>query len=155
MMATIVTPTITPMLWFNSNAVEAMEFYCATFPGSEEISRNSTGENRNVLTCSFKIGALTLVAINGGSTYALSPAVSLMVACQDQAEIDRYWDILTSNGGQESKCGWLIDKFGLSWQIIPKNIFNLVFNADPEKAARSMAAMLKMTKLIVADLENV
>ena len=144
---------ITPMLWFDTQAEEAMNLYLSIFPNSKQLAvtrypENSMGPAGTVMTCSFELNGMTFTALNGGPIFKFTEAVSFVVNCKDQAEIDHYWNALTANGGMESQCGWLKDKFGVSWQIIPENMGSLI-----SKPA-AMQAMLKMKKIIIADLQN-
>jgi predicted 3-demethylubiquinone-9 3-methyltransferase (glyoxalase superfamily) len=145
---------ITPFLWFESNAELAVEFYCSIFPNSRKLSEfrspadTPSGPKGSVLTVSFELDGLHFTALNGGPAYKFSPAVSFVVNCDTQEEIDRYWSKLTADGGSEVQCGWLTDKFGLSWQIVPRRIGELV------KDSKAMQAMMKMKKLDIAELER-
>ena len=152
-MSSLASSRITPFLWFDGNAEQAADFYCSIFPNSRR-----TGELRSPvdlpnlakgapLTVSFELDGLRFTALNGGATHKFNPAISFVVSCQSQDEIDHYWQRLTADGGAEVACGWLTDKFGLSWQIVPANIGELI---QPPKA---MQAMMGMKKLIIADLE--
>ncbi len=145
---------ITPFLWFDRNAEEAVAFYVSVFPNSRR-----TGELRasvdvpgapagGVLTVSFELEGLRFTALNGGPQVLFNQAVSFVVTCQDQAEIDRYWSLLTADGGKEIACGWLVDKFGLSWQIVPARIAELLQHPS------AMQAMMGMKKLDIAELER-
>ena len=139
-------PKITPFLWFDGNAEEAVDFYVSVFPGSRRLG-GLPGPNGKPLTVAFELGELSFTAMNGGPHFSFNKAVSFVVPCQDQVEIDYYWQALTADGGKEVECGWLDDRFGLSWQIVPKNIGELL------KHPKAMQAMMKMTKFIIADLE--
>ncbi len=144
---------ITPFLWFNDNGEEAMNFYCSIFKNSK-IKHVSPGPNGKAFTGSFDLEGLSFHFLNGGPMHAqFTEAISLFVHCEDQNEVDYYWNKLTSDGGKNSRCGWLKDKFGLSWQIIPSALGRLMGDPDREKAGRVMQALLKMDKIIVADLE--
>jgi len=150
-------PKITPFLWFNDNAEEAMNFYVSIFPNSKVISVSRHGEAGpgkpgSAMVCSFELDGQRFSALNGGPHFKFTEAVSFFVECEDQKEVDHYWDRLLQ-GGTESQCGWLKDKFGLSWQIVPRVLMELNSGPDQAKAARVMQAMFKMKKLIVADLE--
>lgn len=136
---------ITPFLWFDSNA-EAVDFYVSVFPNSRKLG-GLPGEGKP-LTIDFELNSTPFTAMNGGPQFQFNKAVSFFIRCKDQTEIDYYWDRLTSNGGKPVQCGWLDDRFGLSWQVVPANIIDLV------KHPRAMQAMLRMTKLIVAELES-
>ena len=145
-------PRITPFLWFDSNAEEAVEFYCGIFPNSRKLSElrntgDAPGPKGCVLTVSFELDGLRFTALNGGPAYQFTPAISFAVSCDTQQEIDNYWSKLTA-GGKEIQCGWLVDKFGLSWQIVPARLSELL------KDSRAMQAMMKMKKLDIAELER-
>jgi predicted 3-demethylubiquinone-9 3-methyltransferase (glyoxalase superfamily) len=146
---------VTPFLWFEKDAEQAARFYVSLFANSRMISpAEPTPEGVSppmVVTC--EIAGQPLQMLNGGSHQKLSPAFSLSVSCEDQEEVDRYWDALTADGGTESQCGWLIDAWGVSWQIVPKRLGELLGNPDPEKARKATEAMLGMQKLVIADLE--
>ncbi|MEO6397787.1 MAG: VOC family protein [Tepidiformaceae bacterium] len=150
--------TITPFLWFDDNAEEAMNFYVATFPNSKlgEISRygeGGPGPAGTVMSGSFELDGQRFMALNGGPMYKFTEAISLFVPCETQAEIDHLWETL-SEGGEKSQCGWLKDKFGLSWQIVPTVLGEILGDSDPAKAKRAMDAMLQMTKLDIAALQE-
>ncbi len=138
---------ITPFLWFDTQAEEAARFYCGVFPNSKIIEAGG-------MTVSFELAGLPVIALNGGPMFKFTEAVSFSVSCEDQAEVDRYWDALTADGGQESQCGWLKDRYGFSWQIVPKALPELLGDPDRAKADRAMQAMLKMKKLDVAKLKE-
>ena len=145
-------PRITPFLWFDSNAEEAADFYCGIFANSRKLSElrntgDAPGPKGGVLTVSFELDGLRFTALNGGPAYQFTPAVSFVVRCETQKEIDDYWSKLTA-GGKEIQCGWLVDKFGLSWQIVPARLPELL------KDSRAMQAMMKMKKLDIAELER-
>lgn len=146
---------VTPCLWFDGTAEKAARLHCAVFPDSKLISPaepTPEGENPPLIVI-WEVMGQRLMGINGGPNYELSPAFSLSIDCVDQAEVDRYWDALTADGGRESMCGWLEDKYGVSFQIVPQQLVRLMSDPDPEKAGRVRDAMLKMRKIIVADLE--
>jgi predicted 3-demethylubiquinone-9 3-methyltransferase (glyoxalase superfamily) len=152
---------ITPFLWFNNNAEEAMNFYLKLFPDSKINSiykfpddMGGHASEGKVMNGSFTLGGHEYIFMDGGSEFPFTEAFSLSVDCEDQAEVDRLWNALTVDGGEESQCGWLKDKFGLSWQIIPKQLGELMGDSDPEKSQRVTQAMLKMKKIIVADLQK-
>ena len=145
-------PRITPFLWFDSNAEEAVEFYLSVFKNSRRLDdlKNSTdnsGPKGKILTISFELDGQKFTALNGGPYFKFNEAVSFVVRCDTQDEIDEYWAKLLA-GGNESQCGWLKDKFGLSWQIVPGRLPELV------KHPKAMEAMLKMKKLDLAELEK-
>ncbi|AFL87901.1 hypothetical protein Terro_1595 [Terriglobus roseus DSM 18391] len=137
---------ITPFLWFDGNAEEAVDFYLSVFPNSKK-SGGLTGPDGKAITVAFELEGLKFTALNGGPHHKFNKAVSFVVQCKDQAEIDYYWEKLTSDGGQEVQCGWLDDKFGLAWQIVPENIGSLL------KHPKAMQAMMQMKKFVIADLE--
>jgi predicted 3-demethylubiquinone-9 3-methyltransferase (glyoxalase superfamily) len=150
--------TITPFLWFDNQAAEAAKFYCSVFTNSKLITNVDydnalTGERAAVNAVTFEINGLRLTAFNGGPMFKFTEAVSLYVDCETQEDVDYYWDKFISNGGTESQCGWLKDKFGLSWQIVPAILLRLLSDPDSARSGRAMQAMLKMNKIIVADLE--
>ena len=149
---------ITPSLWFDDNLEEAMEYYASVFPdtkihGTTRYPEGGMGEPGKVMTGDFEILGQRFNAINGGPHFQFSEATSFIIDCADQAEVDYYWDKLTEGEGAESQCGWVKDRFGVSWQIVPKALYSTVTGKDPEGAKRATQAMLKMKKLIVADLE--
>jgi predicted 3-demethylubiquinone-9 3-methyltransferase (glyoxalase superfamily) len=152
-MSTFENPSrITPFLWFNSNAEEAVQFYCGIFPNSRKLSElcntgDAPGPKGGVLTVAFELDGLRITALNGGPAYQFTPAISFAVRCDTQQEIDDYWSKLTV-GGKEIQCGWLVDKFGLSWQIVPARLPELL------KHPKAMQAMMKMKKLDIAELEH-
>ncbi len=150
---------ITPFLWFDNNAEEAMNFYCSIFPDSKIGKVNRLGEvgpqgSGNVITASFTLQGQDFMVMNAGPHFKFNEAVSFFVDCEDQREVDYYWEKLTSGGGSPSQCGWLKDKFGLSWQIVPRALGKLLGDKDPRRAKRAMDAMMKMTKIDVAELER-
>ncbi len=146
---------IKPCLWFEERTEEAVNFYVDLFGGEIlETSRYGEGGMRpkgEVLVMSFRIQDQELQALNGGPYVKFNDAISLSVRCRDQAEVDRYWTMLTADGGAESQCGWLKDRFGLSWQIVPDRLIELL--ADSAKAPAVTQAMLKMRKIVISDLE--
>jgi|SRR5689334_9542849 predicted 3-demethylubiquinone-9 3-methyltransferase (glyoxalase superfamily) len=141
---------ITPFLWFDNQAEEAAQFYTSIFKNSKilEVSRPQGA----VMVVKFQIAGQEVTALNGGPRFKFSEAFSFVVSCENQQEIDEYWNKLTAGGGQESMCGWLKDKFGFSWQIVPKNLGSLMGQTDPKRANRVMEALLQMKKLDVAKL---
>lgn len=150
---------ISPFLWFDGNAEEAVTFYVSLFKNSkiETIARYGDevpGMKGKVLTAIFELNGQRFMAIDGGPMYKFTEAISLYIDCEDQAEVDMLWEKLTANGGEESRCGWLKDRFGLSWQIIPRKLGELMTDPDPEKAGRVMQAMLKMSKIDTALLQQ-
>jgi len=145
---------ITPFLWFDDNLEDALAFYTSVFEDSEvmDVSRVGDGPTDPVFSATFRILDQELRAINGGPHFRFTEAISLFVDCGDQAEVDYLWERLTE-GGQPSQCGWLRDRFGLSWQIIPRRLMELLGDPDPAAAARVQEAMLRMGKIDIAALE--
>ena len=151
-------PAITPSLWFDNDLEQAAEFYTSIFPNSsiEELHRTTgsgPGEPGDVLSGFFVLDGTRFIGINGGPHFQFSEAVSFMVHCKDQAEVDYYWNRLV-DGGEESQCGWLKDRFGLSWQIVPDRLFELTNDPDPARAAAATKAMHGMRQIVVAELEE-
>lgn len=149
---------ITPFLWFDDKAEEAMNFYVSIFKHSSvcSISRYGSagpGPEGTVMTAAFQLEGQEFVALNGGPIYTFSPAISFVVNCESQEEVDYYWDKL-SEGGEQIECGWLNDKYGISWQIVPVILAELVSDPDPVKSQRVMKAMLQMKKLDIAGLKK-
>ena len=149
---------ISPCLWFDNRIEEAVKFYISLF-GGEIRATSYYGEavpqmKGKVLTIVFRLKDQEFMALNGGPHFKFTEAVSFMVRCEGQAEVDRYWNTLTADGGEESQCGWLKDKYGLSWQIVPSVMPKLIGDKDPAKASRAMAAMMTMKKLDIAALEK-
>lgn len=144
--------TITPFLWFDTQAEAAMEFYTSVFPGSKVISVNRA--QGRVMSVVFEVNGQRLMALNGGPMFTFNEAVSLFVGCGTQAEIDTLWEKLTADGGTPGQCGWLKDRFGLSWQIVPNVLSELMSHPDPAAAGRVVQAMLQMGKLDIAGLER-
>jgi len=149
---------VKPCLWFNYNADEALEFYAKVFKNFEVTNVSKYGPNQGgpegaTLTADFRIEGQEFMALNGGPNFAFTEAISIMVFCDDQEEVDRYWNMLTE-GGAEVQCGWLKDKFGLSWQIVPKRFMELLKSPDKAKKDKMMSAMMKMVKLDIAELEK-
>jgi len=144
---------VTPFLWFDTQAEEAMNFYVSLFKNSK-VNNVSRGPDGNAFTVSFELDGQAFMGLNAGPQFKFNESISMFVNCEDQAEVDYFWNNLIADGGEESMCGWLKDKYGLSWQIVPKQLGELMGNPDPEKSGRVMQAMLKMQKIIVADLKN-
>lgn len=144
---------ITPFLWFNDKAEEAMDFYLSIFKDSKRISV-MPGPGGKASGVSFELNGQRFIGLNGGPKFTFSEAVSFMVECDTQEEVDYLWDALSSGGGEQRNCGWLKDKFGLSWQVVPKLLGRLLSDSDPEKANRVMQAMLKMNKIELVDLQK-
>jgi len=152
-------PKITPMLWFATEALEAAEFYTSVFPDSQ-LGRvfhapgdSPGGTAGQVLSVDFTIAGTAFVALNGGPDFTFSEAVSFVILTDDQRETDYYWGALTADGGEESVCGWLKDRYGLSWQVTPRRMLELTQSDDPGVGARSFATMLTMKKIDIAAIE--
>jgi predicted 3-demethylubiquinone-9 3-methyltransferase (glyoxalase superfamily) len=151
-------PAITPFLWFNDTAEEAANFYVSIFPNSKVLTVSRYGDagpgpKGSAMTVNFELDDKQFTALNGGPRYSFTPAISLLVPCETQQEVDYYWDKLTA-GGKPIQCGWLEDKYGLSWQIVPKELFGLMQDRDAARSQRVMNAMLQMVKLDVARLQQ-
>jgi predicted 3-demethylubiquinone-9 3-methyltransferase (glyoxalase superfamily) len=149
---------ITPFLWFDDNAEEAVNFYVSIFKHSKIISLHRYGEagpgpKGTVMTANFELDGQEFIALNGGPHYKLSPAVSFYVNCETQEEVDELWDKLSA-GGQTLQCGWLTDKYGVTWQIIPTILGELLQSKDAEKSQRAMKAMMQMVKIDIARLKQ-
>ena len=142
--------TITPFLWFDDQAEEAMKFYVAIFKHSKVLSV-APGPAGKVMSATFELNGQEFMALNGGPMFSFTPAISLFVKCETQTEVDYYWEKLTA-GGSEEPCGWLKDKYGLSWQVIPNALGEMLGNPDREKAGRALQAMLQMKKIEIAAL---
>ena len=146
---------IVPCLWFDGQAEQAAEYYCRIFPNSRILSTSrwpegSPGPAGDVLTVEFEIDGTRFTGLNGGPEFRFTEAVSFQVGCKDQSEVDYYWNTLVGDGGEESMCGWLKDRYSVSWQIVPDGITELLSDPDPERAARAMQSMLGMRKLDIA-----
>ncbi len=150
---------VTPFLWFDGQAEQAARYYVSLLPDSriDRVMRSPadtpSGPAGMVLTVDFTLAGSKFVGLNGGPQYRFTEAVSFHIACEDQAEVDRLWSAL-SDGGTPGPCGWLKDRWGLSWQIVPRRLHELLADPDPNRARRAMEAMLKMTKLSIAELER-
>lgn len=144
---------ITPFLWFDNQAEEAANFYVSIFKNSKILGVNRPGADGPVLTVTFELDGLAFTALNGGPHFTFTEAISLYVDCTSQEEVDELWAKLTS-GGEESMCGWLKDKYGLSWQIVPRVLIELMQDKDPLKAKRVTEAMLQMRKIDIAKLRQ-
>ena len=138
---------VTPFLWFDTQAEEAMNFYVSIFKNSKVLGASPVSVN-------FELEGQEFIAFNAGPEFKFNESISMFVNCADQAEVDYFWNKLIADGGEESQCGWLKDKFGLSWQIVPKQLGELMGDPNPGKSQRVLQAMLKMQKIIVADLEK-
>jgi predicted 3-demethylubiquinone-9 3-methyltransferase (glyoxalase superfamily) len=153
-----VTP-ISPCLWFDHELEEAAAFYTAIFPNSSighmaRYTESGPGEPGTVMAGEFTLDGLTFRGINGGPEHAgFTETISFSITCEDQAEVDHFWGSLTAGGGEESVCGWLRDRFGLSWQIVPRRLYELMQDPDPARATAATEAMLRMRKIVVAELE--
>ncbi len=144
--------SITPFLWFNDNAEEAMTFYTSIFKNSKVISVNRMGDK--VFSVQFELEGQRFHGLNGGPMFAFTEAISFFVGCETQQEIDELWTKLLADGGVESRCGWLKDKFGLSWQIVPNQLGSMLSDQDPAKSKRVMDALLQMVKLDLPTLRR-
>lgn len=153
-------PSLTPNLWFDRNAEEAAEFYVSVFPNSsvDAVTRspsdNPSTKAGEVLLVSFTLDGTRFTGINGGPMFTFTEAISFEIDCADQAEVDRYWDALVAGGGEHGQCGWLKDRFGLSWQVVPREMGGYLGGPDAEGRARAMDAMLKMQKLDVEGMRR-
>jgi predicted 3-demethylubiquinone-9 3-methyltransferase (glyoxalase superfamily) len=150
---------ITPFLWFDGRAEEAMNFYTSIFKNSKIISSKKWGKGTSfpedqIMTGTFELDGLQFHAFDAGPEFKFTEAISLMIDCQDQEEVDYYWEKLQADGGQESVCGWLKDKFGVSWQVTPSILPKMLADTDREKAGRAMQAMMKMRKIEISVLED-
>ena len=151
---TMPTPTIRPFLWFGQNAEAAANFYVSVFRNAKIISVMPSPDPKTPMGVELEIDGQRIIAFNGGPHYKLTEAVSLMIHCTTQDEVDYYWQTLTADGGEESRCGWLKDKFGLSWQVVPQALMTLMGDKDPAKAGRVVQAMLGMSKIDIAALQR-
>lgn len=152
-------PRISPFLWFDTQAEEAANFYTSIFKNSKitKVSRYSDagpGPNGSVMVVEFDLDGQRFLALNGGPLFKFTEAISLVVDCRTQDEVDYFWEKLTAAGGQEVQCGWLKDKFGLCWQIVPTALGELMSDSDPAKSKRVMEAMLKMKKIEISKLQD-
>jgi predicted 3-demethylubiquinone-9 3-methyltransferase (glyoxalase superfamily) len=150
---------ITPFLWFNGNAEEAVNFYASVFKNAKITSMTRYGDagpgpKGSVMTANFQLDGLEFTALNGGPQFQFSPATSFVIHCKDQEEVDHYWNKLGVEGGKTNQCGWLDDKFGLTWQVVPTVLLELIKDKDAKKSQRVMMAMMQMTKLDIAALER-
>ena len=149
---------ITPFLWYSHQAEDAMKFYCSIFRNSKELKvtrygSTGPGPEGSVMTAVFELEGQQFIALNAGPQFKFTEAISFVVNCKSQEEIDYFWESLSAEG-EKSRCGWLKDKFGLSWQVVPENMEDLISGKDPGTNNRVMEAMMKMDKLIIADLEK-
>ena len=151
-------PTMTPCLWFDNNAEDAMNFYRSVFSDFEVISviprpAAAPGGPGGILAMTVRMNGQEIFALNGGPNYALTPAISMFLTCETQAEVDRYWDALSA-GGSVQQCGWLTDRYGLSWQVVPAGVTEMLRDPDGEKANRVITAVMSMVKLDLARLKQ-
>lgn len=150
---------VTPFIWYATQAEDAANLYVSLVPNSRIVDVARWGEGSpypagSAMSVTFELDGQQFIAFNGGSYFTVNEAFSMFVNCEDQAEVDRYWDALTRDGGTPSRCAWLKDKFGVSWQIVPKALGRLLSDKDSAKAGRAMQAMMTMTKIDVAELER-
>jgi predicted 3-demethylubiquinone-9 3-methyltransferase (glyoxalase superfamily) len=147
----------TTCLWFDTDGEEAAKFYTSIFPNSsvEKVTPYPSGTERagQTMTVDFVLNGSKFVALNGGPDFKFNESISFMVPCDDQAEVDHYWTALIEGGGEESMCGWLKDRFGISWQVVPAHLEELLSGSDPVKAERVTQALFQMRKIVIADLE--
>ena len=146
------SPQPTPCLWFNNNAAEAAQFYCSIFEDAKIIAPQDLSQPAFMVT--WEMNGQTVMGLNGGPKFPQTTAFSFFIEVADQQELDHYWHALLANGGTESMCGWLEDQFGVSWQVVPKQLAGLVGNPDPNIAKAATEAMLKMRKIVIAELEE-
>lgn len=144
---------ITPFLWFDTQAEEAMNFYASLFKNSKVLGV-SRGPDGRAFSVSFELDGQEFIGLNAGPQFKFNESISMFVNCEDQTEVNYFWNALIADGGEESMRGWLKDKFGLSWQIVPKQLGELMGDPDAEKSSRVMQAMLQMRKIVVADLQK-
>jgi predicted 3-demethylubiquinone-9 3-methyltransferase (glyoxalase superfamily) len=154
----MIVQKITPFLWFNDKAEEAMNFYISVFKDSKVLSVARSGDagpgpKGTVMMATFELNGQQFHALNGGPQFTFTPAISFFISCETQEEVDHYWEKL-SEGGEKSRCGWLKDKYGLSWQVVPTILGKLMQDKDPAKSKRTMNAMLQMSKLDIAALKK-
>jgi len=145
-------PTITPFLWFDDDLEEALDLYTGLFPDARIVEAHRTPDGK-LFYGTFTLAGQTFFGMNGGPGHPHTDAFSVFVMCEDQAEVDRYWDRLT-DGGEESQCGWCKDRFGLTWQIVPERLYELVSHPDPACASAATKAMYGMRKIVIAELEQ-
>jgi predicted 3-demethylubiquinone-9 3-methyltransferase (glyoxalase superfamily) len=147
---------LTTCLWFDTEGEEAANFYAEVFPNSSvgKVTPYATGDRAGeTMTVDFVINGSKFVALNGGPQFKFNEAISFQVPCENQAEVDHYWTALIDGGGEESMCGWLKDRFGVSWQVVPTRFEELITSSDPEAARRVTEALFQMKKIVIADLE--
>jgi predicted 3-demethylubiquinone-9 3-methyltransferase (glyoxalase superfamily) len=151
-----VMDAFTTCLWFDTKGEEAANYYAGIFPNSSvgKVTPYPHGERAGqTMTVDFVLNGSKFIALNGGPAFTFNESISFMVSCDDQAEVDRHWTALTEDGGEESRCGWLKDKYGVSWQIVPTRLEELLSSGDPEQAQRVTQALFQMKKIVIADLE--
>jgi predicted 3-demethylubiquinone-9 3-methyltransferase (glyoxalase superfamily) len=149
---------ITPFLWFDTQAEEAMEFYLSVFPKAKRLGVTRYGDTGpgspgSVMVCAFELDGQAFTALNAGPMFKFTEAISFVIDCGDQAEVDYFWTKLTADGGQPGQCGWLKDRFGLSWQVTPRRLIDLISSSDRALSNRVMQAMMGMTRIDIAELE--
>jgi predicted 3-demethylubiquinone-9 3-methyltransferase (glyoxalase superfamily) len=149
---------ITPFLWFDGKAEEAMNFYTTIFKNSKagqvyRMGATHPGEQGTVISTTFELEGQEFFALNGGPEFSFTPAISFFINCKNQEEVDYYWERL-SEGGRKDRCGWLQDKFGLSWQIVPSILTQVLYSKEPAKSQKAMEAMMKMDKLVIQELQD-
>jgi predicted 3-demethylubiquinone-9 3-methyltransferase (glyoxalase superfamily) len=150
---------IVPCLWFDRNGEDALKFYTAIFPNSRVTDKLLWGDTNpelkgSLLTATFELEGQEFMLINGGPQYKFTPAISMYLKCKTQAEVDNYWNKLLEGGGEPVQCGWITDRYGVSWQIVPDGLIQMFQDKDPAKAARAMQAMMKMVKLDIAEVRK-
>ena len=150
---------VTTFLWFNDNAEEAAKFYCSVFKNSKIVHTVPRPESvpqpkADALTVEFELDGQSFIALNGGPQFKFTEAISLVVNCETQEEIDYFWEKLSADGGQQVECGWVKDKYGLSWQVVPSNLMTEILTGDKEQVDRVMKAVMQMRKLDIAELEK-
>lgn len=148
---------ITPFLWFDNNAQEAVAFYKSVFKDSVVLDENTINAEGSpgpseVTVISFELFGLQMTAMNGGPMFKFNESISFVIDCDGQDEVDYYWNALTADGGEESMCGWLKDKYGLSWQVTPRQLIEMITDPDPEKSRTAMQNMMQMRKIVIANL---
>ena len=150
---------IVPCLWFDRNGEDALKFYTAIFPNSRVTDKLLWGDTNpelkgSLLTATFELEGQEFMLINGGPQYKFTPAISMYLKCKTQAEVDNYWNKLLEGGGEPVQCGWITDRYGVSWQIVPDGLIQMFQDKDPAKAAREMQALMKMVKLDIAEVRK-
>lgn len=147
---------ITPFLWFDNQAREAAKLYTSVFKDAKMLTEEKLDDTPSgtVEVITIELFGMTFTLMSAGPEFKFNESISFVIDCEDQAEVDYYWEKLTENGGEESQCGWLKDKFGVSWQVVPRQLNELMSDPDPKKSANVVQAMLKMKKIIVADLQK-